>query len=140
MRLDVETCRARLAAARVARLATVGLDGQPHLVPVVFALDADRLVTAVDQKPKSTTKLRRLRNVAENPQVSVLADDYDEDWSQLWWVRADGVGSVVEDPVARRSAVDLLAAKYRQYQTYPPEGPVIEVRIGTWAGWSAAEA
>lgn len=137
MRLDAEACRARMSAARVARLATAGRDARPHLVPVVFALDGDRLVTAVDQKPKSTTRLRRLRNIAENPQVSVLADDYTEDWSQLWWVRADGMATVVDDPAARRFALDLLAAKYEPYGVDPPRGPVIEVRIDTWSGWSA---
>ena len=80
----------------MARLATIGPGGRPHLVPITFALDGDTIYTAVDQKRKVTTRLQRLRNVATDPRVSVLADHYDdEDWSSLWWVRADGAARVV---------------------------------------------
>ena len=72
-------------AARVARLATVSATGQPHLVPVTFAVDGDMIYTAVDHKPKTTTRLRRLANIAANPQVTLLADHYADDWDQLWW-------------------------------------------------------
>ena len=82
--------RGRFAAARVARLATADATGQPHLVPVTFAVAGDMVYTAVDAKPKRTTALRRLANVAANPRVSLLVDHYDDDWSRLWWVRADG--------------------------------------------------
>ncbi|GAA3437308.1 hypothetical protein GCM10018954_069220 [Kutzneria kofuensis] len=78
----------RFARARVARLATAGADGRPHLVPVTFAVHDDTVVIAVDHKPKTTTNLRRLRNIRENGQVSLLVDHYDEDWRQLWWVRS----------------------------------------------------
>ena len=74
------------AAAPVARLATVGPDGCPHLVPVVFAVDGDVVYTAVDGKPKVSLRLRRLANIAARPQVSLLVDHYDDDWSRLWWV------------------------------------------------------
>ena len=87
----------RLAEARRALLATASGDGTPHLVPIVFAIHRDRLVTAVDHKPKTTRDLKRLRNVAENPRASVLVDHYDEDWQQLWWVRVDGTAQVLEN-------------------------------------------
>ena len=84
----------------MARLATAGGDGQPHLVPVTFAMDGDLIYTAVDYKPKKSVNLRRLRNIRENPRVALLADYYDEDWDLLWWVRIDGWASVVDDEQA----------------------------------------
>lgn len=134
-----EEARRRFAAARVARLATADAGGQPHLVPLVFALDADRVVSAVDGKPKKSTALRRLANVAANPQVSLLVDHYDDDWSSLWWVRADGTGRVVEaGTTAAEAAIDLLASRYQQYRTQRPTGPVLEVDVLRWSGWSAS--
>jgi PPOX class probable F420-dependent enzyme len=105
--------RARVAAARVARLATVTADGRPHVVPCCFALAADTVYSAVDAKPKTTLALRRLANVEANPAASLLVDHYDDDWSALWWVRLDGVARVVADQAERGSAVARLAAKYR---------------------------
>ena len=134
MRLTGTGCRERMAGARVARLATVGA-GRPHLVPITFALTGDLLVTGVDQKPKSTTNLRRLRNIAENPAVSVLCDHYDDDWTRLWWVRADGRAEVVAS--GNGWAIDALAAKYEQYRSEPPAGPLIIVTIESWTGWAA---
>jgi PPOX class probable F420-dependent enzyme len=133
MRLDPDACRERLAAAQVARLATADADGKPHVVPVTFALDGDRVVMAVDQKPKSTVRLKRLRNIEVNPAVALLADRYDDDWTQLWWVRADGRATVLAEST---DALGLLAAKYHQYASDPPRGPVIEVTITTLTGWS----
>ena len=71
--------RVRFAGARVARLATTGSDGQPHLVPITFAVDGDLICTAVDYKPKTTPNLRRLRNIQQNPRVALLADHYADD-------------------------------------------------------------
>ena len=136
MQLDQTSMRERVAAARSARLATVDSDGQPHLVPVVFALDGSRLWIAVDQKPKRSRDLKRLRNIAAQPKVSVLVDHYEEDWSRLWWVRLDGGARVL--PEQRwRDPIDLLRAKYPQYRTAPPAGPVIEIWIHGWRGWAA---
>src|ERR1700722_1842677 len=98
MRLSPGDARQRLVTARVARLATVSAAGQPHLVPVTFAADAGTIYTAVDRKPKSTTRLRRLANIAENPRVTLLADHYADDWTQLWWARADGHATVLTGP------------------------------------------
>ena len=140
--MDADAARALFATARVARLATVGADGRPHVVPITFALDGDTLYTAVDHKPKRTTRLRRLENVAANPRVSVLADHYDEqDWSALWWVRADGVARILapNDP-QRTEVAALLQARYEQYRRRPPTGPAIAVAISRWSGWRAADA
>jgi PPOX class probable F420-dependent enzyme len=131
--VDEAAARTRFAAARVARLATVGADGTPHLVPVTFAVRGDTVVIAVDHKPKRTTDLKRLRNIAADPRVSLLADQYDEDWDRLWWVRADGRARVADT-----GPVDLLVAKYPQYADRPPAGPVIIVEIDKWRGWAAS--
>ncbi len=128
---------ARLAAARVARLATVD-GGQPHLVPVTFAVEGDRVVTAVDQKPKTTRRLRRLGNVAAHPRVSLLADHYEEAWERLWWVRVDGVARILESGEAFDRAIAALVAKYDQYRSAPPAGPVIEVAIERVVAWEAS--
>ncbi len=127
--------RERFGAARVARLATADAGGRPHLVPVVFALEGDRVYTVVDAKPKRTTALRRLRNVAENPWVALLADHYEEDWAALWWVRAEGRGRVVaaDAPEAQR-AVELLRARYPQQRAV---GAVLAVDVERWSGWAA---
>ena len=138
--MDAAAARSRFAAARAARLATVGADGRPHLVPIVFAVDGDTLYTAVDDvKPKATQRLRRLRNIAANPAVALLADHYDDDWSALWWVRADGTARVLDpaDAEAGRARA-LLAERYEQYRAAPPPGPVIAVAVERWTGWAAA--
>jgi PPOX class probable F420-dependent enzyme len=128
--------RERFAGARVARLATADARGRPHLVPVVFAVDGDRIYSVVDAKPKRTTALRRLRNVAENPFVALLVDHYDDaDWAALWWVRAEGRGRVLEvDAPEARRAVELLRARYPQQQVV---GAVLAVDVERWSGWSA---
>ncbi len=130
--------RQRLAAARVARLATADGSGVPHLVPIVFALDGDAIHTCVDDKPKTTRRLRRLADIAENPRVSVLVDHYDDDWSQLWWVRIDGIASVHgADSDAGTRGLDALAHKYAQYRAQRPSGPVITIDRLSWRSWSA---
>ena len=137
MRLTEEETRTRLADARVARLATVGGDGQPHLVPVTFAVEGDLIYTAVDYKPKKSVNLRRLRNIRENPRVALLADHYDENWDELWWVRVDGWASVVEDERGLQEPLDVLASRYEQYRHHRPAGPVILIQADHWKGWSS---
>lgn len=132
MRHDEQWARQRFAAARVARLATASADAVPRIVPIVFAMAGETLVTAVDHKPKSTTRLRRLADITANPAVSVLVDAYDEDWSQLWWARADGVATVHES-----FDLEPLVAKYADYRDHPPAGPVIAIDVTRWSGWSA---
>jgi PPOX class probable F420-dependent enzyme len=138
--MSPEEARRRFGQARVARLATAGADGRPHLVPIVFAVAEgsarDVIYSVVDAKPKRTTALRRLTNVAENRSVSVLADHYEEDWDRLWWVRADGSGRLLADldePEAA-AAVALLHARYPQQRAV---GTVLAVDVERWAGWSA---
>jgi PPOX class probable F420-dependent enzyme len=128
--------RRLFASARVARLATVG-GSSPHVVPFTFAVDGDVIYTAVDAKPKSTTNLQRLRNIRGNPRVAALADHYQEEWSALWWVRADGVASIIENAEAMARPIQLLAARYPQYVASPPGGPVIAIQVDRWTGWSA---
>lgn len=130
-----EDLRRLATAAPVARLATVRPDGRPHLVPITFAIDGDVIVTAVDQKPKSTAQLQRLRNIESRPAVSVLIDHYGDDWSQLWWVRADGSARIANEDAVRDDALTRLSAKYRQYREDPPQGPVIVVSVHRWAAW-----
>lgn len=158
--------RARFAASRIARLATVDAAGRPHLVPVVFVVDGDRVAMAVDHKPKRSPRLKRLANIRANPAVCLLADAYDEDWDRLWWARADGsarvlppasetvaepdagtVAGAAADSAAPEPASDsavsarwteLLAAKYpRQYAGRHPGGEVVEIAVTAWTGWRA---
>ncbi|SEM69312.1 TIGR03668 family PPOX class F420-dependent oxidoreductase [Streptacidiphilus jiangxiensis] len=136
MNLTSEQARERLVAARAVRLATVSPAGQPHLVPITFAAEGSRLYFAVDHKPKSTTALRRLKNIRDNPRVSVLADFYDDDWTQLWWVRGDGDAEIWEEGPERERALDLLAAKYPQYAEARPAGAVVAITIDHISGWS----
>lgn len=124
-----------LETARVARLATVDESGRPHLVPVTFAVDGDVVYIAVDHKPKTTRDLKRLRNIEANPHVSLLVDEYTEDWTRLWWIRADGVATILRDPATFAEPVRLLSAKYPQYQANPIEGPIIRIEITHRASW-----
>lgn len=154
--IDAAAARERFAAARVARLATADGDGRPHVVPIVFAVaracdrggdrdghgDGDVIYSAVDAKPKRSMALRRLANVAANPAVSVLADHYEEDWSALWWVRADGRGRLLDpdgdaprEAAEARTAIGLLAARYPQQRA---TGAVLAVDVVRWSGWSAS--
>lgn len=129
--------RERVAAARVARLATVDPAGRPHVVPVTFVLDGATLYSAVDRKPKRTSRLRRLENIRANPRAALLVDHYEEDWSRLWWVRVRGQARVLEEGPEAERALDLLARKYPRYRSEPPPGPVVAVGAEEWVGWSA---
>jgi PPOX class probable F420-dependent enzyme len=133
--------RARVAAARVGHLATLAGEQAVHLVPCCFALEptADRWYWVVDGKPKRTLALRRLANLAAHPAATLVVDHWDEDWSQLWWVRLDGRGRVLDDgsPDDRR-ARELLAAKYAQYRADPPPGAAVAVDVVGWRWWSAS--
>lgn len=149
--MDQGEARRRFAAARVGRLATVTPNGTPHLVPVVFALVDDFLYTAVDGKPKTTLALQRLANIDATGRASLLVDQYTEDWSTLWWVRADGPARVLPPgsiqvgltvgtrarPEQVAIAVEALTHKYPQYVIRPPWGPVIAVRLTRWQWWEA---
>jgi PPOX class probable F420-dependent enzyme len=136
VRLSSEEARKRFATSPVARLATISARVRPHLVPIVFVVAGEVIYTSVDAKPKTTTALRRLANIAANPAVTVLVDRYGDDWTQLWWARADGDARVAEGAEAE-AAIRLLTARYHQYERQPPPGPVIAIDVARWSGWSA---
>jgi PPOX class probable F420-dependent enzyme len=128
----------------VARLATLRRDGSPALVPVVFARSAGRLWLPVDGKPKrrEATELARVANVRRDPRVSLLLDQYEADWSALWWLRIDGVAEVVDEKgVGFDAALGALMKKYPQYDHTPLFRPgsrptliaVGQLRVTSWA-------
>lgn len=133
---DVEV-RRRVGQARVARLATVDGQGRPHVVPICFALADDVLYSAVDGKPKRSPRLKRLENIRANPNVTVLVDHYEDDWSRLWWVRLRGRGRVLEGGEERDRALALLADKYPQYRAQQPVDAVIAIDLDEWREWRA---
>jgi PPOX class probable F420-dependent enzyme len=135
VRLDPDQARTLFASAAVARLATISPDGAPHLVPICFAVAQDTIYTAVDGKPKRTPDLARLANIAAEPRVALLADRYDDDWTQLWWVRVDGDARLATADDERARALAALARAYPQYALAPPQGPVIAVEPRRWSGW-----
>lgn len=138
VRLDPERARDWFAASRVARMASV--DGaEPHLVPITFGTLGDLVATAVDHKPKSTKRLRRLRIIEANPNVALLTDHYAEEWSALWWVRADGTAEITTTGECP-DLVEALREKYPQYREQPPSGELIVVRVRRWRGWAASDA
>jgi PPOX class probable F420-dependent enzyme len=134
---DAIVLRERVQAASVARLATIDADGRPHLVPIAFALAGDTLYSAVDDKPKRSRRLRRIDNARERPDVTVLVDHYEDDWSRLWWVRLRGRARVLDDGEEAEQALALLSEKYVQYRQEPPGRPVLAIDIVEWRGWSA---
>jgi len=136
--VETDEARALVASARVARLATVNPGLGVDVVPISFAvLEGDRLVSIVDQKPKSTTRLRRLTNIRAHPEVTVLVDHYEDDWERLWWVRMRGTATVITEGDAFAEAVEALTDRYPQYVDAPPPGPVVSVAVASWSGWRA---
>src|SRR6267378_6813414 len=127
--MDAQEMRHRIKTAFVARLATIGPDGRPHIVPITFASADGSLYFAVDHKPKRTQNLQRLRNIARNPAVSVLVDHYEDDWTKLWWVRIDGSARIVIDGSEFDRAIALLSERYTQYRSARPEGPAVVITI-----------
>jgi PPOX class probable F420-dependent enzyme len=140
MNIGSDAARRAFAASRSARLATADADRQPHIVPVTFAADGDHVYIAIDSKPKRSADLKRLRNITASPKVSLLADEYDDDWSRLWWARADGTARIL-DGDDRHAPLRRLQQRYPQYADDVPQGPVIEVTVTLWTGWAfSAEA
>ena len=136
MRLQELVMRELVISARVGVLATIDPAGLPNLVPFCFAFGDDVVYSAVDEKPKSTKRLRRLENVRRDPRVTVLLDHYEEDWTKAWWVRLSGLARVVDDEDEIARARELLIEKYPQYRRDPPTGEVFAVEIEEWLGWS----
>jgi PPOX class probable F420-dependent enzyme len=104
----------------------------------VFAVVADTVYTAVDHKPKRSARLQRLANLRAEPRCALLVDHYEEDWSRLWWVRADGVATVVDDPPGTHPGLQALAGRHPQYGARPPAGPLVVVSVERWTGWSGS--
>ena len=134
-----DEARALLEGARVGRLATADAEGAPHVIPVCFALLDGRIYSIVDEKPKRTTRLARLRHIEGNPSVALVVDRYDEDWSMLAWVLVRGAASVLDAATSEdehRVAVAALRGKYEQYQAMNLEGrPLIVLtptRVNAW--------
>lgn len=107
-------------------------------MPITFAREGGLLYTVVDAKPKRTRDLKRLRNIASTPDVSMLFDEYSDDWSRLWWCRIDGRARVVDGGTELDRGLRALADKYPQYRDDPPAGPLIVVEITAESGWAAS--
>ncbi len=133
--MEPDLLRARIDAARVARLASVTPEGRPHVVPCCFVRSGEVLYSAVDGKPKSTLALARLRNLRAHPVASLLVDHYADDWSALWWIRADGTARVLDAGAERDEALDMLVAKYEQYRCERPSGAVVALDVERWRSW-----
>jgi PPOX class probable F420-dependent enzyme len=135
--MDSDTMRGLVSSAPVGRLATVRRDGRPHVVPICFVVTDDVVYSAVDDKPKRHRHLQRVSNVRATGTASLLVDEYDDDWSRLWWVRLDGWARFVDDGAEAERAIRSLTDKYPQYRDQPPSGPVLAIDVQRWAGWSA---
>ncbi|HJP65586.1 MAG TPA: TIGR03668 family PPOX class F420-dependent oxidoreductase [Actinomycetota bacterium] len=135
--MDESRAWERLRAAQVGRLATADAGGIPHVVPFVFAALGSTVYWVVDAKPKRSPRLKRIANIQANPNVELVVDHYDDDWSRLWWVRASGTGRIVEDSAERDRAVAALAEKYVTYRTTPPDGQVVAIDVTRIRGWEA---
>jgi len=134
----------RLADAPVGHLSTAANSGAPHVIPVCFALDQYKdgaaIYIVLDQKPKraALTRLRRVRNILENPQVALVVDHYDADWTKLWYILLTGTAELLEDEDGdeRRRAIRLLREKYPQYREMDiDDNPVIKITPGRVVGW-----
>jgi PPOX class probable F420-dependent enzyme len=136
--VEREVERARVSSAQVARLATIDPEGRSHLVPIVFVLEGETLYTAVDAKPKRSRQLRRIENARDRPEVTVLVDRYEDDWSRLWWVRLRGRARVLDAGEEAERALRLLTEKYAQYRRQAPDLPVLAIDVSDWGSWEAA--
>ena len=133
-----------LAEARVGHLATSDRQGQPHVIPVCFALHEGNLYSVLDQKPKRAplTRLRRVRNILANPAAALVVDHYQEDWGGLWYILVWGPASLLiegdESEDERAAAVDVLRRKYQQYRDMDiADNPVVKLtpeRVAAWGG------
>jgi PPOX class probable F420-dependent enzyme len=126
---------------RVAHLATLDEQGQPHVVPIVYAFDGEHIFTPIDEKPKrvGAYQLQRVRNIQANHRVAVIIDDYDEDWRKLAWVQIRGRAVILSQGGTYASGVELLSRKYPQYEDMPLTGrPLIVISLERVVSWRAA--
>jgi len=130
-----------IASARLGRLATADGTGQPLVLPICYAWDGEALVSAIDAKPKRAGVLKRVRNIRENPKVSVVIDHYDEDWRHLRWVIIQGLAEILTAGRDFAAGIDLLLTKYPQYRVMElsrDSGTMIKVRPGKVLQWRYA--
>jgi PPOX class probable F420-dependent enzyme len=121
---------------RIAHFATADAEGQPHVVPICFVVMDGDFYFVIDLKPKRTTRLKRLRNIEENPNVALVIDRYDEDWSRLGWLMLQGVASVIESGPQHGAAVAALAEKYAQYRDMAlDDRPIVRIVPGRVSSW-----
>jgi PPOX class probable F420-dependent enzyme len=131
--------RDKLETVRVARLATIDAQQAPHAIPICFCFDGSVFYSAIDRKPKrvSADRLARLKNIAQTPQVALLLDYYDEDWTRLWYVLVRGKAVLVSAEGERLQAIGRLRAKYPQYAAgmLSDDAPILRItpeRITSW--------
>jgi PPOX class probable F420-dependent enzyme len=139
MRID-DWARELLLESRLAHLATSTKHGKPHVVPICYVYDGGSIYSSIDEKPKRTspTQLRRILNIVENPNVSLLVDQYGEDWSKLKYVIVRGRAEIVHEGEQHERAVLLLREKYPQYRVMKLEGrPIIRIKPTRVVAWSA---
>jgi len=130
--------KAFVAAQRIGRLATADALGNPHVVPVCFAISDDALYISIDEKPKRATDrpLKRLRNMMDNPSTAFVADRYDEDWTRLGWVMLRGHAEILSGGSEHDRAQTLLRERYPQYRVMRlADLPVIALRIDRVTSW-----
>ena len=128
---------------RVGRLATADRNGEPHLVPVCFAYDGTSFYIVIDQKPKrvSPLRLRRVRNIVDNPRVALLLDHYEESWECLGYLFVQGTAQIIQGGPEWVKALRLLQEKYPQYRQMDLEGaPMIQITVDRFVSWGALEA
>ncbi len=127
----------------MARLATADARGRPHLVPICFAAEAGAIYHAIDAKPKGrpAEALRRVRNIVANPQVALLVDHYEDDWSRLWFVLVRGRARLLRQGAARARGLRLLRQKYIQYRRdmLPEDALVIAIRPDAVVTWGLGQ-
>ncbi|HEY1371463.1 MAG TPA: TIGR03668 family PPOX class F420-dependent oxidoreductase [Candidatus Binatia bacterium] len=132
-----------LRSARIAHLATADARGRPHVVPICFVIDGDKLFTPLDAKPKKRAplKLERVRNIVANPQVAVVVDRYDEDWRRLAYVLLRGKAKLLHRGARHRRAVRCLKTKYSQYRAmHINDSPLIAITVEHSYIWIAKAA
>ena len=130
-----------LLKSRLAHLATSTRRGEPHVIPICYAYDGASIYSSIDEKPKraNPNRLRRILNIVENPHVSMVVDQYEEDWSELRYVLVRGSAGIVRAGEENNEAVSLLREKYRQYRSMKLEGrPIIKIEPVSIIAWSAS--
>jgi PPOX class probable F420-dependent enzyme len=144
-----DNTRAFVTHQRIAHLATASLSARPVVVPICYAFDGENIYSPLDEKPKSADvrSLKRVRNIEANPQISLVMDEYSEDWSKLIYVLISGVAEILEPGDAlgeHMRAVSLLREKYTQYGSMAIESrPMIKIsalKIKRWSSRTEAVA